>query len=161
MNLKSNLLSLSLLASALTPAAALADHDARPRVEVHVHDASCGHVPPGQPTRHGRYELRTVRKWVDGYWTQVWVPERCKVKEHHHWRKVKCKGGHYDRRWVPGRYETVQEWVWVPYGSPHVAPTTYEPEYDSDDDDYFGSWRVGGSTQHGSTRVRFEMGGAL
>jgi hypothetical protein len=91
------------------------DHNTRDSAfEVHVHTGGCNHGPQPQPPprQRGRYELQTVQRWVDGYHHQVWVPEQCHYKPH---RRVKvCRGGYYEQQWVPGRYETVQEWVWVP-----------------------------------------------
>lgn len=141
--LKRTLTTLSLTAALAVPAVALADDDrgqwqntgreqrwhdddrderyddddryAR-GVEVHVHTHRCSHgpVPAGQPTREGRYELRTVQRWVPGYYEDVYVPERCKTRENHHRRVTKCHKGGYEKRWVEGRYEDVQQWVWVP-----------------------------------------------
>ncbi len=82
--------------------------------EVHVHTGGCDHGPQPQPPprQRGHYELQTVQRWVEGYHTQVWVPEQCHYKPHRN--VTKCRGGYYEQQWVPGRYETVQEWVWVP-----------------------------------------------
>lgn len=107
----------------LAPAAAFADHDdgparrsrwSPPLAEVHVHSGSCGHdgPPAPPPQRSGRYELRPVQRWVEGYNQQVWVPEHCVYKHRRH--RMRCTGGYYENRWVPGYNETVQEWVWVP-----------------------------------------------
>lgn len=45
---------------------------------------------------YGRWEYHTVQVWRPGYWTTVHLP---------------C--GRYQRQWVPGRYELVQQRVWV------------------------------------------------
>ena len=89
------------------------------RVEVHVHAPGCGHhgppaPPPGRASAAGRYELQPVQRWVPGYHEKVWVPEVCQEKRRPHRRKLVCEGGYYQERWVEGRHETVQEWVWVP-----------------------------------------------
>jgi hypothetical protein len=62
--------------------------------------------------RNGRYELRTVQKWVAGRYEQVWVPQDCSDRSRRY--IMKCQEGRYEQRWVPGHYEKVQEWVWVP-----------------------------------------------
>lgn len=114
------------LAAALLPVTALADHDEAERFDdgdevwlsVHVHDEDCGHAGPfpGVPSNPGRYELRTVDRWVPGRYEQAWVPRAC-FRVHH---KRRCSGGYYERRWVPGRTEQVQDWVWVPAPAPAV-----------------------------------------
>jgi hypothetical protein len=89
----------------------------------HRHDAHC-HVQH----RGGRYELQNVQRWVDGQYQQYWVEPRCRTvtrdRDHRHghgrrWgrerTKTVCTEGYYATRFVPGHYETVQEWVWVPY----------------------------------------------
>ena len=81
----------------------------------------------------GRYELQVVNRWVEGYYQQVWVPEVCKEKNRRHSRVTKCTGGFHEQQWVPGRYEQVQEWVWVTHGrddgwrSNGTHPATYHP----------------------------------
>lgn len=98
--------------------------------QAHVHTGGCNHAPaPRPPPRQdGRYELQTVQRWVEGYHSQVWVPERCDYKPRRN--VTKCRGGYYEQQWVPGRYETVQEWVWVPaprWNQHRAAPATYYP----------------------------------
>jgi hypothetical protein len=74
-----------------------------------------GHYRP-QPApprnQQGRYELKLVQQWVAGRYEQVWVPEQCSYKPYR--RAQQCRPGYYDRRWVAGHYETVEQWVWVP-----------------------------------------------
>lgn len=146
------------LAATLAPLSALADHDEYPRqpaVEVHVHDADCGHrPPPGQPSQSGRYELRSVQRWVVGQYQEVWVPQRCEWRgprhRHHpvHSHHLKCRGGYYQRRWTPGYYQTVQEWVWVPYPQPQYAPSGY-------------GLGLGGSFGEGSASFDLRLNGQL
>jgi hypothetical protein len=50
----------------------------------------------------GRHEYQRVKVWVSGYYDRV--VSRC---------------GRVETRWVPGRYETRTEKVWVSYGSSH------------------------------------------
>jgi hypothetical protein len=73
------------------------------------------HAPP-RPSRpsspEGRYELQTVQVWSPGRYEQVWVPEQCYSRPRRGVRH--CQGGYYEQQWVPGRYETVEKWVWVP-----------------------------------------------
>ncbi|MCP3139827.1 hypothetical protein [Pyxidicoccus xibeiensis] len=87
-------------------------------VEVHVHRDDCRHGPaPLPPPRaRGRYELQTVNRWVEGRHERVWVPEVCEERHRRRSRVTRCTGGFYENRWVPARYEQVQEWVWVSYG---------------------------------------------
>lgn len=87
-------------------------------VEVHVHGSACNHgpAPLPPPKARGRYELQTVNRYVEGRHERVWVPEVCKERQRRHSRVTKCRGGYYEDRWVPARYEQVQEWVWVSHG---------------------------------------------
>jgi hypothetical protein len=142
LQLQHGLFTLALSALLLAPAAARAQdgrwggqHDASPvgdsRAEQHIHGGGCYHPaptpPPAQPPRsqwprqQGRYELQTVQRWVEGRYEQVWVEQTCKYKPRRN--RTKCEGGYYEQRWVPGYYQTVQEWVWVParHGHRYVA----------------------------------------
>lgn len=97
----------------------------------HVHGSQCNHGPQPTPprNRHGRYELQQVQKFVPGRYEQVWVPQECRYKPRR--GVTKCRGGFYEQRWVPGHYETVEQWVWVPgrwqrSGGPEwTAPASY------------------------------------
>ncbi len=153
------------IAIGLSPVAALAEHergsdddDRRPAVEVHVHDSSCHHpgAPQGQPSREGRYELRTVQKWVPGFHEQVWVPQHCKHRGRGHHR-VKCVGGYYQQQWRPGYHQTVQDWVWVPsprspwrHSGYSLPPPPPQP-----------SWSARASTTHAGTTVDFRVRGGF
>jgi hypothetical protein len=117
MDLKQSLLALAASASLIAPTAAFADHDDdRARWTEHRHSGSCRHspmpAPPPGSVHSGRYEIRTVQKWVEGRSVREWVPESCVHKRH---GRVKCRGGYYVDRWLPGHYEQVEKWVWVPY----------------------------------------------
>lgn len=116
------------------------DDDRRDRrgggvIQVHVHGDSCHHGPaPLPPPRaRGRYELQTVSRYVEGGVERVWVPEVCKERYRRNARITKCTGGYYEERRVPGRYEQVQEWVWVPHShddgwrSRRTHAATYHP----------------------------------
>ena len=64
--------------------------------------------------KNGRYELQTRSQWVPGATTQVWVPGVCHRPP---FSPIQiCARGHYETRTLPGRYEQVQEWVWVTHG---------------------------------------------
>jgi len=70
--------------------------------------------------RRGRWELQTFNRWVEGRYDQVWVPQQCQTANNPgqwgRWgRRVFCQPAHYESRWIPGRYEQVQQWVWVPW----------------------------------------------
>lgn len=72
-----------------------------------------------QGDRSGRYELRTVQRFVQGQYQQVWVPEQCSLRERQRgwWRQAAqvCVPAHYDQQWVPGHSESTQQWVWVQF----------------------------------------------
>ncbi|MDY7232308.1 hypothetical protein [Hyalangium rubrum] len=87
--------------------------DRRGRFEVHIHTGNCHHGPQPAPPQNeqGRYELRLTQQWVPGRYEQVWVPQDCRYRPRR--AVTKCTGGYYDQRWVEGRYETVEQWVWV------------------------------------------------
>jgi hypothetical protein len=99
------------------PSVALADHPRyTPPVDSHVHGHDCRHDAPPPPVargryQQGRYELRSVPRWVEGRFDRIWVPQTC---HQNRWGRTKCRGGYYDSRWVPGHYQHAQEWVWVP-----------------------------------------------
>jgi len=119
MDLKHSLLALAASAALIAPAVAFADHDdndGRERWSEHRHTSACHHAPmPAPPpgsVRSGRYEIRTVQNWVGGRWVRDWVPQSCVQRRH---GKVKCRDGYYVDRWLPGHYEQVEKWVWVPY----------------------------------------------
>lgn len=69
--------------------------------------------------RSGRYELRTVQRFVQGQYQQVWVPEQCSLRERQRgwWRQAAqvCVPAHYAQQWVPGHSESAQQWVWVSF----------------------------------------------
>lgn len=103
--------------------------DRRGLIEVHVHTDRCHHGPQPTPPRNqqGRYELQLVQKWFPGRYEQVWVPQECRTKERRRTTVTKCKGGYYEQRWVDGRYETVEEWVWVSTPVYHRGPAWGTP----------------------------------
>jgi hypothetical protein len=124
MALKTGFFSLALgallLGSTAQAADAQAEHDASSVVAQDFRGPGWGNgsngghdnrrTPP--PNQNGRYELRMVKKWVEGRYEQVWVPEDCRGGSRRYVRK--CEGGHYAQKWVPGRYEQLEQWVWVP-----------------------------------------------
>ena len=114
MDLRHTVLSVIAGGLLMAPVAAFADHDDDRAEFNHRHGPSCSHGPAPLPPRaeRGRYEIRIIRNWVEGKWVRDWVPGRCVEKRH---GRVKCKGGHYVDRWVPGYFDNVEKWVWVPY----------------------------------------------
>jgi hypothetical protein len=99
------------LGSAASAAPQAAQHAASPAPQTQNLRA---HRPQPAPPAHqqGRYELQSVKTWVPGYTEKVWVRRECQPLPRH--RGERCEGGYYQQRQVPGHYETVQEWVWVP-----------------------------------------------
>ncbi len=93
----------------------------RAPIQVHVHTGACRHGEQPRPPQNqqGRYELKIVQQWVPGRYEQVWVPEQCHYKPRR--GVTKCRGGYYEQRWVEGRYENVEQWVWVPSRWQHRA----------------------------------------
>ncbi len=120
MALKTGILSLSLGALLLGSTALAADTQAMHHASSPVAQDFRGpsrdndrYRRPQPPSKsHGRYELKRVKKWVPGQYQQVWVANDCSNSSHRYIRQ--CEGGSYQRRWVPGHYEMVEEWVWVP-----------------------------------------------
>ena len=70
-------------------------------------------APAGQ---HGNYELRNTQRFVAGHYENVTVQE-CREKRHG-WRRDTICRPVVRSQWVPGSYQTVQEWVWVPSHRP-------------------------------------------
>jgi hypothetical protein len=86
-----------------------------------------GPIPPPPAHERGRYELQTVQRWVPGHSERVWVPEQCRTGR---WGRSHCQAGYYEQQWVAGRYEQLQEWVWVRaprWGGHRASPATYYP----------------------------------
>ncbi len=124
------------------PAVALADHDhdrddrddrrSDWRRSDHIHGAYCNHprTPPAPAPRaeNGRYELRTVSQWVEGYNQQTWVPEQCQSRGRGWRSRTVCRPGYYAQTWVPGHYENVDQWVWV--SLPPPPPRYEQPRYE-------------------------------
>ncbi|MBX7113269.1 MAG: hypothetical protein K1X64_02960 [Myxococcaceae bacterium] len=89
-------------------------------------EADCGNQPQEQYTTDGRYELRSVQRWVPGRYMQVWVAQACNHYRHRHGQG--CNNGYYQQQWQAGHYETVQEWVFVPYArSPRYGAAQVPP----------------------------------
>jgi len=130
MDLKKMLLPIALLSS-LAPLASFADPD-RP----FGYDRSSGYGgyerSPHDGWREdswrnredrGHYQLRTVQQWVPGRYEQTWVPQQCWTRPRWGGEAIKCRGGFYASRWIPGHYEAVQSTVWVPFhGYPPSQP---------------------------------------
>ncbi|MBK7864972.1 MAG: hypothetical protein IPJ65_41515 [Archangiaceae bacterium] len=60
----------------------------------------------------GAYQLQTTQRWVQGGTQQYWVNGFCHRPPFSPVRV--CTAGHYETRQLPGHYENVQQWVWVP-----------------------------------------------
>lgn len=78
-----------------------------------------GATPPPPVHHGGRYEWQSVQKWVDGRYEQVTMSPVCRTNHH---GRTHCHGGGTRTQWVPGHYETVQEWVWVAATPGYRAP---------------------------------------
>lgn len=127
MNWKLTLTSAALAFAALVPTAALADGPHIgvsvnfPPVQVHAHTSNCHHgeLPPappsGVPQQTGRYELQTVSHYVPGRYEEVVIPGVCHTRHKRHRTQTVCTHDRVERHWVEGRYEQVQQWVWVDY----------------------------------------------
>ncbi len=149
--MKTNLIGLAVSAMALTSFSAFADHDDDDGVEVSVgwddpnpapcdHDASPVIAPQPAARADGRYELRQTQNWIPARYEQVTV-QQC--REHHH------GGWHHEgrehcypvteTRLIPGYYQTVQQWVWVP-----IYPQYQQySQYPGHRPPMFGQGRVG------------------
>ncbi|SET57510.1 hypothetical protein [Stigmatella erecta] len=99
------------LGSAAHAAPQASQHAASPATQSqHLRGRRPQPAPPANA--QGRYELKSVKQWVPGYTEKVWVQRECRHSQHR--RGERCEGGYYQQRQVPGHYETVEEWVWVP-----------------------------------------------
>jgi hypothetical protein len=169
MNWKMTLTSAALAMATLLPSAALADG---PRISVGVNLPPVsityrqGDLPPpppqNVPQQTGRYELQTVSNYIPGRYEQVMVPGQCFTEyrgRHHRHARTVCTPDRYENRWVEGRYEQVQQWVWVEYGR-WDHRQDYGRRWDNDDDndhDYRrrdGRYNNGYGRSHGASRVR-------
>jgi hypothetical protein len=76
------------------------------------HNGSSRRSPQPQAPRNsqGRYELKRVQQFIPGHYEQAWVKQECRFIR----SGDTCPAGYYEQRWVPGHYETVEQWVWVP-----------------------------------------------
>lgn len=174
MNFRTTLATAAFAVVALIPGVALAENPqfgvtvSLPPVELHAHSQACRHgqLPPappsGIPQQTGRYELQTVQNWVPGYYEQVRIPGQCFTQYKRHHTKTVCSQDRYESRWVEGRYEQVQQWVWVDYSNqyPQYRYGNYQNyQQDDDDDDHDGRngnrfGRGYARNQHGASRVR-------
>ena len=125
MTLKSTLFGLTLATLTLAPTLARAgdwdddgDRDDRRESEFRYTEP-CRHgatpVATAQPAGH--YETRTVQRWVEDAYQQVWIEETCRARPY---RRPVCYPGYYEQQLIPGHYENVQEQVWV--------ADTYQPQ---------------------------------
>lgn len=113
--MKTNLMGLVAAVATLTSVAAFADDCNHPSNH-HPSNYHSAEVPAAMPVapvgQPGRYELRTVQKYVQGRYETVTVQE-CRERRHG-WRRHTVCHPVTQSQWVPGGYQTVQEWVWIP-----------------------------------------------
>ncbi len=112
-SMKTNLIAVAVAAVSLTSFAAFADDCDQPGNHGNHHHAVRPSAPAGQ---HGRYELRNTQKYVQGHYENVTVQE-CREKRHG-WRRGTVCRPVTTSQWIPGGFQTVQEWVWVPSHRP-------------------------------------------
>ena len=63
----------------------------------------------------GRYEWREEQVWVEGYWTERWVPATYTYRQRNGaMEMVLLHEGYSERVYVPGRHEVRRARVWVP-----------------------------------------------
>ena len=136
-SMKTNLIGVAVAAVALTSFSAFADHDddrgvavsvgwnqpaAQPPCDDDVHAVSpVFHQSAPAPTPEGRYELRNTQQWIPDRYEQVTVQQctegrRGHGRWNHHFVAQRCYPVTQSRL-IPGYYQPVQEWVFVPY--PH------------------------------------------
>lgn len=112
-SMKTNLIAAAVAAATLTSFAAFAD-DCDHDDGFHSTVAFTTHAAmPVSPAGHaGRYELRDTQQFVPAHYEQVTV-QQCRESRHGWRRNTRCFPV-TESRYVPGAYQTVQEWVWVP-----------------------------------------------
>ncbi len=131
MTTRNSLKTLAVLLAVVAPALALADdfhrgsrvdrrHDSR--VSAHVHGHDCNHDGFQDPRDTGYYETQVVTVWQPGFEERVWVEGQCFTKRRHHRSRTVCEQGHYESRWVAGRYVQQENRVWVAHRLPEPPP---------------------------------------
>jgi hypothetical protein len=134
-SMKTNLIGLAVAATALTSFSAFANDwdDGRVHVSVGVGQPPCDDAHAAAPVvlpapaarPGGRYELRDTQRWIPERYEQVTVQE-CRQPRHGNWnRHAKHCWPVTTTRLVPGYYQTVQEWVWVPHYPHHRQYSQY------------------------------------
>jgi hypothetical protein len=117
--MKTNLIGLAVVAAAVTSFSAFAQ-------------APCDHEATGVNYNQadGRYEMQSTQQWIPASYQQVAV-ERCHEGRRHGWGNRRECRTEYENRLVPGHYQTVQQWVWVPRYNQHYSqyPSQRPPMY--------------------------------
>ncbi|MFO7775953.1 MAG: hypothetical protein R6W89_09170 [Candidatus Hydrogenedentota bacterium] len=63
----------------------------------------------------GRYEVREMRVYQPGYWTQRYVPPEYETRViNGRPTPVQVRAGYYENVYVPGQYVTQPQRVWIP-----------------------------------------------
>ena len=134
MNLRNRALLILGCALLLAPLASFADPLPPPAEPVAVQDFGPRYeptYPQYTPQQPGHYELRAVSQWIPGSVQQVFVPGSCWGRRRW-WRRI-CGPAQYERRWTPGHYQTVRQWIWVANAAPVAPPPDQDGDYDYDD----------------------------
>jgi|GEM_PF-2312239 len=123
--MKTNLMAVAVAAATLTSVAAFADAPCDTHAAVQVFQQP----PANQPD--GRYELQSIETWVSARYEQVTVTECRETRQrrgngwrNHHRRDERCYPVTRSQL-VPAHYETVQEWVFIPYPPRHQHYSQY------------------------------------
>ncbi len=146
--MKTNLIALAVAATTLTSFAAFADdwdddddREGEVNLAVGWNEPPCDHEAAPAPRADGRYELRNSQRWVAERYEQVTV-QQCVEKHHGGWKHHFTQQVCYpmtQTRLVPGYYQTVQEWVFVPAPPP---PQQYS-RFPSQRPPLYGQGRIG------------------
>ena len=143
--MKTNLIGLALAAVSLTSFAAFADdwddddgNDNGVQVSVgwnqnapcdYDHEAVPVFINQAPPPRaDGRYEQRSSQRWIPARYEQVTVQQCVEHHRHGGWKQNRSETQCFpvtQTRLVPGYYQTVQEWVFVPYPPPPQQYSQY------------------------------------
>src|SRR5689334_8771022 len=120
--MKTNLIRVAVAAIALTSFASFAD-DWNDAVPCDTDEATRVRAP--EPRTNGHYEWVDTNKWIPPHYEQVTV-QQCRPRHHGGWNRFNqhCYPV-TESRLVPGHYQTVQEWVWVPMFPQHQQYSQY------------------------------------
>ena len=116
-SMKTHLMAVAVAAMTLTSAAAFADdcdHDGQG--SFHAAVAFNSHPTPPPATYDGHYELQSRQQFIAGH-MESYTTQQCRESRHGWRRQTQCWPV-TQTRWVPGSYQTVQEWVFVRNAAP-------------------------------------------